>query len=104
MTEPMYIRQTETESILGDRIVLYYFTSERKETVGGSEVIRYGVGIDMYTQLPHQRTTKERKVVEGVFRLKRDAERFIDLLCEGCVTPTTLEDIINDNVPRLNMA
>lgn len=100
MTEPTYIRQTETESILGDRIVLYYFTSERKEKAGETEVIRYGIGIDMYTQLPHQRTTKERKVVDGVFKSRRDAQRFIDVLCDGCVTPATLEDIINDNLQQ----
>lgn len=100
MAEPMYIRQTETESVLGDRIVLYYFTSEKKEKAGDGEVIRYGIGIDMYTQLPHQRTTKERKVVDGVFKSKRDAQKFIDVLCDGCVTPATLEDIINDNLQQ----
>ena len=100
MGEPMYIRQTETESILGDRIVLYYFTTEKKEKIGETETIRYGIGIDMYTQLPYQRTTKERKVVDAVFRSKRDAQKFIDVLCDGCVTPATLEDIINDNLER----
>ncbi len=100
MAEPMYIRQTETESILGDRIVLYYFTTEKKEKIGETEAVRYGIGIDMYTQLPYQRTTKERKVVDAVFRNKRDAQKFIDVLCEGCVTPATLEDIINDNLQQ----
>lgn len=97
MTEPMYIRQTETESIMGDRIVLYYFTQEKKSMFNGEEKISYGVGIDMYTQLPDERTIRERKVAEGIFTSKRDAEKFIDMLCRGSVTPATLEDIISDN-------
>ena len=100
MAEPMYIRQTETESILGDRIVLYYFTTEKKDKIGETETVRYGIGIDMYTQLPHQRTIKERRVVDSVFRSKRDAQKFIDVLCDGCVTPSSLEDIINDNLEK----
>lgn len=98
MKEPMYIRQTETESIMGDRIILYYFTTADKEISDRSETLRYGVGIDMYTQLPNQRTVKERKIAKSIFGNKKDAEKFIDILCEGCVTPATLEDIINDNL------
>ena len=98
MKEPMYIRQTQTESIMGDRIVLYYFTQEKKTVVDGKESLRYGIGIDMYTQLPDERTIRERKIAEGVFPSKREAEKFIDVLCRGCVTPATLDDIISDNV------
>ena len=98
MEEPMYIRQAETESIMGDRIVLYYFTKESRIKTPSGEKIGYGVGIDMYTQLPDQRTLKERKIAEDVFASKRDAEKFIDILCSGIVTPSTLEDIIADNV------
>ncbi len=98
MGEPMYIRQTETESIMGDRIILYYFTNETRESRPGGETIRYGVGIDMYTQLPGERTLKERKIAESVFETKREAEKFIDILCKGVVTPSTLDDIIEDSV------
>ena len=63
MGEPMYIRQTETESIQGDRIILYYFTVEKRKPSGREEIFRYGVGIDMYTQLPGERTLKERKII-----------------------------------------
>lgn len=97
MTEPIYIRQVETESIAGERIVLYYFTCEKKTSDGGESVRRYGVGIDMYTQMPDERTVKERRIAEGVFESKRDAEKFIDILCRGVVTPATLDDIISDN-------
>ena len=98
MEEPMYIRQTETESIMGDRIVLYYFTGEGKSIRDNKGKMRYGVGIDMYTQLPGERTLKERKIVENIFETKREAEEFIDMLCRYVVTPATLEDIVADNV------
>lgn len=98
MEEPMYIRQAETESIMGDRIVLYYFTKETRAKTLLGEKVRYGVGIDMYTQLPGQRTLKERKIAEGIFETKREAEKFIDVLCRGVVTPATMDDIIADNV------
>ncbi len=98
MDEPMYIRQTETESIMGDRIILYYFTMEKRNHSEREESIRYGVGIDMYTQLPGERTLKERKIVENIFATKREAEKFIDMLCRCVVTPSTLEDIVADNV------
>ena len=98
MEEPMYIRQAETESIMGDRIILYYFTKETRTKTLFCDELRYGVGIDMYTQLPDHRTLKERKIAEGIFETKRDAENFVDVLCRGVVTPATLEDIIADNV------
>ena len=98
MKEPMYIRKTETESIMGDRIVLYYFTFEKRTKTLVGEKIRYGVGIDMYTQLPNQRTVRERKVSEDIFPQRDEAEKFIDILCKGVVTPATLDDIISDNV------
>ena len=88
--EPVYMRHTETQSIRGDKIILYYFTYE-----GNS---RYGVGIDMYTQRPEERTLRERKIVEDIFSKKGDAEKFVDTLCRGYVTPATLEDIIKDNI------
>ena len=98
MGEPLYIRQAETESIMGDRIILYYFTNETRTQSSGGETIRYGVGIDMYTRLPGERTLKERKIAESVFETKREAERFVDILCKGIVTPSTLDDIIEDSV------
>ena len=100
MREPMYIRQAETESIMGDRIVLYYYTTEKKQGSKDAEIVKYGVGIDMYTQLPNQRALKEQKVVDGLFNFKREAEKFIDILCDGLVTPSTLEDIISDNLEK----
>ena len=96
--EPIYMRQAETQSIMGDKIVLYYFTHEGKSNSKDRVNIRYGVGIDMYTQLPEERTLRERKIVEDIFSKKSDAEKFIDVLCRGYVTPATLEDIINDNI------
>ena len=98
MAEPMYIRETETVSVLGDRIVLYYFTSEKKVINADGESVKYGVGIAMYTQFPNERTQRERKVMEGIFDTKKEAEQFVDVLCKGCVTPITLEDIVADNV------
>ena len=96
MKNPSYIRQTETESIMGDRIVLYYFTEEYCDPE--CKTLSYAVGIDMYTQLPDRRTLKERKVSEAIFTQKQDAESFIDMLCRYIVTPATLDDIIADNV------
>ena len=98
LMEPIYMKQAETQSIMGDKIVLYYFTYENPTAGKIGEEIRYGVGIDMYTQLPEERTLKERKIVQDIFSKKSDAEKFIDVLCRGYVTPATLEDIINDNV------
>lgn len=91
MKEPSYIKRTETESSVGDRLILCYFLTEQK----GKEK-SFGIGIDMYTQRYGERTVRERKTVKGIFATKNDAERFIDILCRGCVTPTTLEDIIED--------
>ena len=96
--EPIYMRQAETRSIMGDKIVLYYFTQEGRKESEDKENVRYGVGIDMYTQMPEERTLRERKIVEDIFSKKSDAEKFIDVLCRGYVTPATLEDIISDNI------
>ncbi len=98
MAEPMYIRKTETESIMGDKIILYYFTYETQKPHKNGRNLSFGIGIDMYTQLPNERTVRERKIAEGIFASKREAEAFIDRLCSGFVTPSTLEDIIEDNI------
>jgi len=98
MRESMYVRETETVSGYGDRIVLYYFTNEKRVLTLDGEIIKYGVGIAMYTQLPGERTKRERKVMEGIFLTREEAEEFVDVLCRGLVTPITLEDIVSDCV------
>ena len=98
MSKEAYIREAETTSGYGDRIVLYYFTNEKKIHTSDGIVTKYGVGIIMYTQSPNERTRREKKSVEGIFRTKEEAERFADVLCNGLVTPITLDDIVADAV------
>ena len=78
--------------------MLYYFTWETESKINGEAAPRYGVGIDMYTQLPNERTLRERKIAEDIFANKREAEFFVNMLCKGTVTPATLNDIIDDYV------
>ena len=95
MKEPMYIRKAETESIRGDRIILYYFTVEtRGKDADGS--LSYGIGVDMYTQLPGERTIRERKISDSVFSSKEEAEKLVDIISRCTVTPTTLCDVVKD--------
>ena len=96
MAETNYIRQTETESILGDKIYLCYFITESDEREDNSK--KYGVGIDMYTQKPSERTGRERKAVNGIFNTRLEVELFIQILSNSYVTPTTLDDVIEDNI------
>ena len=98
MKNSKYIKEAETTSGYGDRIVLYYFTNEKKILTNEDSVTKYGVGIIMYTQLPNQRTQRESRVVEGIFCTRKEAEDFVDVLCRGLVTPITLEDIVSDKV------
>lgn len=98
MREKMYVREAETINGYGDRVVLYYFTDEKRILTSGGEIMKYGVGIAMYTQQPGQRTNRERKVMEGIFFTREEAEAFVDVLCRGLVTPITLEDIVADKV------
>ena len=98
MAEPAYVRECEAPSSMGDRIVLYYFTTERKPSENEFGRTTYGVGIEMYTQLPDSRTVKEKKVIEDVFIDKYEAEQFIDLLCKTSVTPVSLADVIYDYI------
>ena len=100
MTEKSYIRQTETESQSGDRIYLCYFVSKIDES-RAKDGKMYGVGVDMYTQKWGERTSRERKVADGVFRTKLEAELFIQILYNCYVTPTTLSDVVEDNIGKL---
>ena len=95
MNKKKYIAQKEVQSEDGDKIYLCYFITESKNK---DEIKRYGVGIDMYTQLPHQRTVKETKCAGEIFSTKKEAQLFINILSEGSVTPTTLLDIVEDNI------
>ena len=98
MTEPAYIRKNETISNLGDRIMLYYYTKECPSSKNGFSVTTYGIGIDMYTQLPDSRALKERRVIDSVFTDKQEAQAMVDRLCKGCVTPISLDDILYDYI------
>ncbi len=98
MAEATYIREAETESAAGDRILLYYHTNEKKIKNSSGECVRYGVSITMYTQRTGERTRCEKKSMEGIFATMNEARRFVDVLCGGLVTPITLEDIVADCV------
>lgn len=98
MPEKVYIREAETESAAGDRILLYYHTNEKKIKSSSGESIRYGVSISMYTQRMGERTRCEKKSMEGIFATSNEARRFVDVLWRGLVTPITLEDIVADCV------
>ena len=93
MKEPSYILKNEITGINGERIVLFYFTCETPDSKN-----RYGVGIDMYIQNNGMRTTKERKVIESIFKDKREAESFLRTICKCSVTPTSLEDVVSDSI------
>jgi len=95
MKERKYAAQKEVMSEDGDKIYLYYYITESENE---EAVKRYGVGIDMYTQTAHQRTEKETKCAEGIFKTKGEAHIFINMLSEGTVTPTTLLDVVEDNI------
>ncbi len=94
----VYLKTAETESELGDRIVLYYYLKELSPDENDFSVTTYGIGIDMYTQLPEERTLKEQKFFEDVFCDKSDGIKMIDILCKGHVTPITLSDVIYDYI------
>ncbi len=89
MKEKKYIVQKETQNEKGDKIYLCYFITEGKDGL-------FGVGIDMYTQTANRRTAKEGKYVDNIFTTKSEAQLFINMISKGCVTPTTLVDIIED--------
>ena len=75
-----------------------YFIVENSHTKAELGKTTYGIGVEMYTQLPNERTAKERKVVDSVFVNRNEAEKFVDIICRGCVTPVTLEDVIYDYI------
>lgn len=93
MKEPAYILKKEITGINGERIILFYFTTE---SVHSKRC--YGVGIDMYTQNAGARTIKVRKVMENIFEDKRKAEEFLRTICRCSVTATSLEDVVSDNI------
>ena len=100
MAEPAYLITNETKTELGDRVVLYYYVIESKPTENEFNARTYGIGIDMYTQRPGQRTLKERKYIENVFTNEKDAKTMTDVLCRGCVTPVTLKDVLYDRLSQ----
>ncbi len=100
MAEPTYLITNETENELGDRVVLYYYVIESKPKQNEFNSKTYGIGIDMYTQLPGQRTLKEKKYIEDVFTNEKDAKKMTDILCRGCVTPVTLKDVLYDRLSQ----
>ena len=83
--EPIYIIKNISESIMGDELIIFYYTTENN-----------GVGIDMYTTLKNGRIIRERNISENLFNNKIEAIHFVNKLKRGMVTPCTLQDIIDD--------
>lgn len=79
-------------------MALYYFITECKPPENEFNKVTYGIGVEMYINYPDKETVKERKVVESVFTDRRLAVKFLNILCESFVTPTTLADVIYDYI------
>lgn len=83
--EPIYITKNISESIMGDELIIFYYTTEKN-----------GVGIDMYTTLKNGKIIRERKISDNLFSTSTEANAFVDKLHKGIVTPCSLQDIIDD--------
>ena len=96
MEKTICVRKNETVNRMGDKIVLYYFARERKVQSGEFLKKLYTIGVEMYTQQYGMRSVKESKVIGDVSSDKYEAEKIVDMLCNRCVTPQSLPDIICD--------
>ena len=100
MAEAICVLTNETKNEHGDRVILFYYVIESKPEENEFNTKTYGIGIDMYTQLPGQRTLKERKYIEDVFTSENEARIVIDTLCRGCVTPVSLKEVLYDRLSQ----
>lgn len=100
MTESVFVRKQKTVSESGNKIELYYFTVTNHGLPNEFGKITYGVGVEMYTQLSDGQVIKERQIIENLFDKITDAERFLDIIQGGCVTPVSLIDVTEDYIKR----
>lgn len=79
-----YIYKSVINSITGDKLTLYYYITEDN-----------GVGIEMHTETVNG-VIAENKVFNSLFSTTSEAEKFLKMLYECNVTPTSLEDVVYD--------
>lgn len=92
-----YVRCAEDVNTKQNRMILFYYLTE-----GSDDEKRYGIEVEMYVQLPDQRTVKESCAVGNLFSDRQKAEDFVDLVCESTVPPLTLREVVFDYIESEN--
>ena len=62
------------------------------------DLMCYGIKVKKTTYFEGGGKTVESKQINNVFYRKDDAERFLDIIMRGTVTPATLKDVVEDYI------
>lgn len=62
------------------------------------DLMCYGIKIKKTAYFEGGGKTVESKQINNVFYRKEDAERFLNIIIEGSVTPVTLRDVVEDYI------
>ncbi len=63
-----------------------------------SDLLRYGVKINMTLTYSDGRVTEESKEIRDIFYRKKDAEEFTEILVKNKVTPTHFREVVEDYI------
>lgn len=62
------------------------------------DLMCYGIKVTKTTYFEGGGKTVESKQINNVFYRKEEAERFLDMIIKGSVTPVTLRDVVEDYI------
>ena len=93
----LFGKTTEKSEDFKELKLEYYITSEPL-CADYSDLMRYGIKINMILHHFDNTTTEESKEIRDIFYRKHDAEEFTEILMRNKVTPTHFREVVEDYV------
>ena len=103
MSKRVFSCENKTVNEYGDKIMLYYILYENDTNNADFNGKTFSVEVQMYTQYPDARTSKEAGSVPDMFTDASEAVAFVKKICEMLVTPGTIADIAYDYITEKAM-
>lgn len=99
ITRILFAKASEKgDSLSGYDVNLEYYIVTEPLCSDYSDLLRYGVKINMLLTSPDGRITEESKEIRDIFYRKNDAEEFVNLLVKNKVTPTHFREVVEDYI------
>lgn len=92
------IHTEKAGELIDYNLTLKYYIVSEPFYAEYSDLLRYGVKIKLIAEFEDGTFEEESKEIRDIFYRKQDAEKFVEMLSKNSVTPTHLQDIVQDYI------